>query len=253
MKRSKLYVSFILASALVLPCYSSANADWLADEILKQLQEIRTEVKALRSEVADLHQQLDALQAGKAAVGSGAAEIKLADEPTLGESTAKVAIVEFSDFQCPFCTRHNNQTLPQIKDTYIKTGQVQYVMKDFPLDFHRLAKEAAVAANCAGTQGQFEPMRDALFDNPRSLGREFYMTKAKEFGLDEAVYTACLEDPAQTKEVEDDLAEGLALTVQGTPAFFVGRVENGVLKDATMISGAVPFERFKQVVDEYLN
>lgn len=140
----------------------------------------------------------------------------------------------------------------QIKDTYIKTGQVQYVMKDFPLAFHSKAKEAAIAGHCAAEQHRYESMRDAMFDNPRALGKDFYLRTAEARKLDMATFTTCLASDAAGKEVEGDLEQGMALGVDGTPAFLVGRVVGDKVVDAKVITGAVGFERFQQVVDGLL-
>lgn len=240
---------FLLASGAA---YSSD--EWLADEVLRQLQDIRAEVKALRGEVATLREEVKHLGVGggNGAARIGTLDVAIDDDPRIGRNDATVAIVEFSDFECPFCTRHNKQTLPQIKDSYVKTGQVMYVMKDFPLAFHAKAKEAAIAGHCAAQQNAYEPMRDALFNNARSLGNDFYLKAAQSQGLDMTKFTACLGDAGAAQEVQSDLEQGMALGVDGTPAFLVGRVIDGKVVDAKMITGAVGFERFQQVVDGLL-
>lgn len=243
-----------LVIALAAPVVSAAD-DWLNDELLRQLQEMRAEVKALRDDVRGLREEIRHLQPRQdTSLGkSGKAELlSIGNEPHFGSADAQVVIVEFSDFECPFCTRHNKQTWPQIRDTFVETGQVQYVMKDFPLEFHAKATDAAMAGYCANEQGRYEGMRNALFENPRDLGRDFYMKVAEREQLDGAKFAACLDSAAARQEVEADLAEGMALGVTGTPTFFVGRVVNGTVTDTKMISGAVGFDRFRQEIGGYL-
>jgi len=245
-------IKFLVLFLFVFISFSTNAADeWLADELLKQLQEIRKEVKAMRGDIADLRDEIKHLQPMVAQEGKPIKQVSanIGSAPILGDKNAKIAIIEYSDFQCPFCTRHNKQTLPQIQDSYIKTGQVKYVMKDFPLSFHQKAKVAAVAARCAGEQGQYEAMRNLLFNNARKLNREFYLEKAKSLMLDETKYKACLDNKDNLQQVDADINEGTTLGVTGTPAFFVGKVKDGKLIDAVPISGAVPFARFQQVID----
>lgn len=250
-RRIALLISFAALSVKA----AHASSDWLADELLRQLQEMRAEVKALRDDVSGLREDISHLQPRQdTSLGKSdkAGLLSTSGEPHFGSADAQLVIVEFSDFECPFCTRHNKQTWPQIRDTFVETGQVQYVMKDFPLEFHAKATDAAMAGYCANEQGRYEGMRNALFENPRSLGRDFYMRVAKSEQLDAAKFAQCLDSVAARQEVEADLAEGMALGVTGTPTFFIGRVVNGTVTDTKMITGAVGFDRFRQVLEGYL-
>ncbi|HHB89763.1 MAG TPA: hypothetical protein ENK60_00485 [Anaerolineae bacterium] len=166
----------------------------------------------------------------------------------IGDPNAPVVIVEFSDYQCPFCLRHYQQTMPQLKKEYIDTGKVLYVFKDFPLSFHEQAMPAAMAAECAGEQGQYWEMHDKLFserdkwnENPdvNNIMKQF----AQELGLNMDAFNACFDSGKYEDEILADMHEGIAAGVQGTPAFFI----NG-----QFISGAQPFEVFKQVIDQIL-
>src|SRR5690606_19222030 len=96
------------------------------------------------------------------------------DDPTLGSQQAKVAIVEFTDYQCPYCAQYHSETFENLKKEYIDTGKVQYVLRDFPLDFHAYAKGAAIAANCAGEQDAYWQMNHQLFSNQSELGDGLY-------------------------------------------------------------------------------
>ena len=167
---------------------------------------------------------------------------------TKGSPDAPITIVEFSDFQCPYCERFFANTLPQLEKEYIDTGKVKLVYKDFPLSFHEQAMPAALAAECAGEQGKYWEMHDKLFseqsrwvDNPKvdDAMKEF----ADELGLDADQFNECYDSAKYADEINADMQEGIAAGVQGTPAFFI----NG-----QFISGAQPFEVFKQIIDQML-
>jgi len=168
------------------------------------------------------------------------------DDPFMGKKDAPVTIVEFSDYECPFCERFYQQTLPQIKSQYIDTGKVKFVYRDFPLGFHQQAEPAAIAANCAGVQDKYFEYHDKIFNSGGAAGKSSadYKKWAQELGLNLAKWEACLSDPAQKQEIQKDLADGSAAGVQGTPGFII----NG-----KVISGAQPFSVFQQVIDAELN
>ena len=157
-------------------------------------------------------------------------------DPVNGSPEAPVTIVVFSDYQCPFCSRHE-ETIAQIKEAY--GDQVRVVFKQFPLPFHKEARPAAIAALSAGRQGQFWEMHYKIFGNARSLSRENYFAWAGELGLDLGKFETALASPEIPKQVERDIAAGGEYGVRGTPATFV----NGVL-----VSGAQPYNKIDQAV-----
>ena len=169
--------------------------------------------------------------------------VQIGDAPVLGSKTAKVTIVEFSDYECPFCGRHFQQTYPQLKKDYIDTGKAKLVFKDFPLSFHPQAQKAAEAARCAGEQGKYWEMHDKLFSNQESLSVENEKKWAKEIGLNSAKFDSCLDSGKYAGAVQSDSSYGQSIGVSGTPAFFI----NGKL-----ISGAQPYSVFKQAIDAEL-
>lgn len=232
-----------------------------ANEVLTRLTELQDELKALRGEVAQLREAVTEIH--RASVRPDAAPPSVAARPTLdsvrlddgaflGDNGATVAIVEFSDYQCPFCFRFYSQTLPRLKQGYIDSGKLKYVFRDFPLSFHPQARGAAVAARCAGRQGAYWRMHDALFGNQRRLGPELYAELATDLKLDQDAFNACLTDGSEGQKVEVDFSYGQELQVQGTPTFFIGRLENGQLVDARRIVGAQPFSAFAQAIDALL-
>ena len=160
--------------------------------------------------------------------------------PARGPATAPVTIIEFSDFQCPFCGRE----IPVI-DKVMKDyeGKVRLVFRHFPLDFHPFAAKAAEAAACAADQNKFWELHDKMFGNQGKLAVEDLKGYAKEVGADTGKFDKCLDSGEKKAQVDEDQKAGSAAGVNGTPAFFV----NGVY-----INGAVPYEQFKQALDREL-
>lgn len=186
-------------------------------------------------------------------------DIDADDDPFLGPKNAKVAVVEFSDFECPYCgaamgthealvQRFKSQdpnweaAVPKLKEL-AKQGKIKLVFRDFPLGFHSQAKPAAEAAECADEQGKFWEYHDKLFENQDKLGSELYPELAEEIGLDAAKFKTCVETGKYSQEVQADIAYASQVGVSGTPTFFV----NGI-----KVSGAQPYSVFKQIIDAEL-
>lgn len=165
------------------------------------------------------------------------------DDPLKGDPNAPVTIIEFSDFQCPFCGRWYSETLPQVLQNYIDSGQVNLVYRDFPLSFHAEATPAAEAAECAADQDKFWEYHDALFENQGSLGRATYESIATDLGLDLGIFTSCIDNGTHSAEVQADFRDGSAAGVSGTPTFFI----NG-----QKIVGAQPYAAFQAAIDAAL-
>jgi protein-disulfide isomerase len=163
-----------------------------------------------------------------------------AEGPSKGASGAPVTIVEFSDFQCPFCSKAED-TVDKVMKTY--DGKVKLVFRDYPLPFHPQAQKAAEAAHCAGDQGKYWEMHKVLFANQKALEPPALKGYAKELKLDQGKFDKCLDGGEKAKLVDANKKAGEQVGVSGTPAFFV----NGV-----MLSGAQPFEEFKSLIDQEL-
>ncbi len=173
----------------------------------------------------------------------GKVEVSIDDDSVKGDVDAKVTIIEFTDYECPFCARHYTSTMPQLQKEYIDTGKVKYVVRDFPLGFHTQAQKAAEAAECAGEQEKYFEMHDKLFDNGVQGGVSSFKQFAGQIGLNQGDFDSCLDSGKMESEVKKDMKDGQSYGVQGTPAFFI----NGRL-----ISGAQPFSAFKQAIDAEL-
>jgi len=163
------------------------------------------------------------------------------DDHIRGDFNAPITLVEFSDFECPFCARHF-PTLNEILREY--QGKVRLVYKHFPLPFHPNAQKAAEASECAAEQGKFWEYHDKLFENfSEGYSLEKFKQWAKDLGLDSDRFDNCLNSGKYSQKVQKDIQEGNQKGVEGTPATFV----NGQL-----ISGALPYEVFKQIIDNLL-
>jgi protein-disulfide isomerase len=170
--------------------------------------------------------------------------------PLLGNKDAKVTIVEFSDFQCPFCKRYFDETHQQINDTYVKTGKVKFAYRHYPLSFHPNAEKAAEAAECANEQGAFWQYHDLLFGNQdnwtpleSSAAADSFTNLAGQAGIDTNQFRSCLDTGKYKANVDADLADGGKAQVDGTPTFFI----NG-----NRVVGAVPFADLQKVIEEEL-
>jgi len=166
--------------------------------------------------------------------------ISVDDDPSIGPEDAPITIVQFAEFQCPYCGRAK-QVLDQVMKKY--EGKIRMVYRDFPLSFHDRAIPAAIAANCAGEQDNYWGMFDALMGNQRALSDADLTRHATSLGLDLDKWNTCRKDPAQEQEVQKDFEDGTKAGVQGTPAFFI----NGIF-----LNGAVPLEQFTAIIDAEL-
>ena len=173
------------------------------------------------------------------------AEVEVGDAPVKGDEDAPVTIIEFSDFQCPFCSRFYSQTLPQIEEEYVKTGKVKFAYKHFPLDsIHPQATPAALASECAREQDKFWEYHDIIFDNgAQALSDSNYKKWAFDLNLDTEQFNDCYDSQKYLSNVRSDLTEGSSAGIRGTPGFLL----NGQL-----ISGAQPFAVFQQAIDAEL-
>jgi protein-disulfide isomerase len=164
----------------------------------------------------------------------------VSNSPSRGPADAPIQIVEFSDFQCPFCFRVG-PSLKQVFDTY--GDRIHLVYREYPLPNHPNAKPASEAGLCANEQGKFWPFHDRLFASQQRLGGSDLKQHAADLGLDAARFNACVDSHKYADQVEADIRAGNEAGVNGTPAFFI----NGRL-----LSGAQPFEEFKKIIDDEL-
>ena len=184
-------------------------------------------------------------------------KISADNDPIMGDPNAPITIIEFSDFQCPFCARFHTQTLPSILDEYIDQGKVKLVFRDFPIQsIHPNALPASIAAECANDQNKFREMHDILFEKQNEWNKidtakalSLFSQYALDFGINQEEFDSCLTSGKHISEIQKDLEDGRNYGVSGTPGFFVGNDELGYVE----LKGAQPFESFKKVIDSQLD
>lgn len=178
------------------------------------------------------------------------ATVSVDENPAMGKSDAPLVLVEFSDYECPFCARFNADVLKQVKREYIDTGRLRFVYKDFPLPFHQNAMKASIAARCAGEQGKYWEMHDALLENQQDLGNLDGLVK--KTGLNAPTFNECTEARRYDGSVTKDLNEGKELGVNGTPTFVLGKLDPSGKVNGEVIQGAMPYSVFKSRIDALL-
>lgn len=190
---------------------------------------------------------------------TGPKEVSVDDDPVLGDSNAKLTMIEFVDFECPFCKRFFDETLPQIKKDYIDTGKMKLVMRDLPLAFHQNAHKESQAAECAREQGgdaAYFKFHDEIFKRTTSNGTGLALDQlpiiANAIGLNGLTLQACLDSEKYKAEVDRDLADASAYGANGTPTFFIGKSDPSGTFTGTKLVGAQPFDSFKTIIDESL-
>jgi len=253
--RRGLFSSLLIVALATAPAGAHGQETRPADleSIRAELNHIRTDLEAVKDQLGQvlrlLGQQRSAQNAPPTSVRTS-----VGDAPMLGRRDAPVTIVEFSDYQCPFCRRFFTTVFPTIKKDYIDTGKVRYVFRDFPIDqIHPQARKAAEAAHCAGEQGKYWEMHEVLYQNQAALGVPQLAEHARKLGLDATRFDECLASRRHAARVERGLADGAAAGVQGTPGFVVARTQAGDIVEGVALRGAQPVETFRRLIDQLLD
>lgn len=210
------------------------------DESKKQIGDMLSQNKKMRAR-NDLLASLRKDATVKVNLEPPRVDVDIKGAPFAGEKDAKITLVEFSDYECPFCKRVR-PAIWRLMDEY--KGKIKYVFRDFPLSFHKNSKKAHEAAHCAGDQGKYFEYNRKLFDNQSSISPDDLKKYASELQLNTKEFNKCLDNGKHAKYVDESVTAGMAVGVSGTPAYFV----NGV-----MLSGAMPYESFKELIDSELN
>jgi protein-disulfide isomerase len=241
MKQFLRYASFAaLPLALLLPLGAQdATKDQgitrqQADQILNELRQIRQLLERQQAQAPRPQEE----QATRA-------KLNLAGFAMLGSKEAPLTIVEFTDYQCPFCQRFHVTAFPDLKKNYIDTGKVRFYSRDMPLDFHPNAMRAAEAARCASDQGQFWQLRDVMGANPNKLDLDSLVADATDLKMDVNAFRACVESEKYKNSVQTDVMDAMKIGASGTPTFVVGKsTPDGV--DGELVVGAQPYPMFDQ-------
>jgi protein-disulfide isomerase len=232
----------------LLPVSRSAVAQSDAD-LAGEVKRLREEVRALQRDVRELKQMLAARRAG----GWERVDIVLGpeDSPQRGSPNAPLTLIEFSDYQCPYCARHFAETYPQIERDFIATGKLRYVVAEFPIpSLHPLALKAAEAARCAREQDRFWDMHARLFANQRQL--EPWAAHAQALGLDTERFLACLDSGKYAADIQHNAAEAQRGGVSSTPTFLLGLASGDTVRATRRLRGAAPYAAFKAEIESLL-
>ena len=214
----------------------------------------------LSARLGALEDQLSELLATRGSSSAATVRTRLPDRPVSlvdaaieGDANAAVAILEYTDFHCPYCRRFADDTLPDIKRRYLTTRRVLFALKHLPLDgLHPLAQRASEAAACAGRQHRFWEMHDWLFANPGVVDEGSLTRQAETLGLEARRFGACLVTRETEPRIRAHAAEARAFGITWTPTFLLGEIRDGALRVTQRISGAQPFAVFAQALDELL-
>ncbi|MEO7191297.1 MAG: DsbA family protein [Vicinamibacterales bacterium] len=203
----------------------------------------------VRRELADVKQTQRAIISQLAS--QGAATIDVSGSPALGRADAVVTLIEFSDYECPFCIRHFTQTMPQIRANYIETGKIRYVFRDLPIDeLHPAAIRAHEAARCAAEQSRFWELHTRLFSAPGTHKDDSLLVRAEEAGLKMDTFKECLASGRTTAAIRQSVSAAASLGAHGTPSFFIGLRDTATdqVRIVQAVSGAQPFEAFEKAI-----
>jgi protein-disulfide isomerase len=219
-----------------------------ADEILKELRAIRQAIETLGQ------RQAAAAPAPVRGADSRVTLLNVGGTYTLGKPDAPITVVEFTDLQCPFCSRFATETFDEIKKNYIDTGQVRFITRDLPLpSLHPHAQRAAIAGRCAGEQNRFWEMRSTLVRNASLLSPEFIAATSRQLNLDAAKFEACTTSGRHVADIQKDGADAASVGITGTPSFVIGYT-TGTKLEGVRIVGTQPYAmfdaRFKQLLAE---
>jgi protein-disulfide isomerase len=243
----------ILVSAPTLSGQMAVDSTRELAAMRADLEHIKADQEIVKTQLAQILRILSQRPAPVRAAATGSARASVADAPSLGRADAPVTIIEFSDYQCPFCQRFYTTTLAALKKNYIDSGKVRYVFRDYPLEqLHSHARKAAEAAHCAGEQGKYWQMHDALFQNQGALELPQLTEHARSLGLDGPTFDRCLSSGRNAARIDRGLADGAAAGVQGTPGFVIGRTKTGDMVEGTLIRGAQPLDTFRQIIEQLL-
>ena len=256
--------SRMLAVSIAVSCFLNAlPALAKSDDDLKALQK---EVQAIREGQAQMQKDLveikKLLQQGtRAAPARGQqafepTDVQLGDVAYRGPYDAPVTLIEFTDYQCPYCKRHATTVMPPLFKSYGDTGKVRFILREFPIvTLHPRAIAASEAALCAGDQDQYWGMHDALFNDQKANSDENFQQQAAALGLDVSVFAECMNSDKHTEQIKADVAEGRKLGVSGTPSFVVGLTDPedpSKVHLTKFIRGAQPLPTFSAAIDELI-
>lgn len=248
----------VVIGAAIFAASAALNAHADADALTSdQFSELLQQNKAILEELRQIHLLLERQQPSKTtAEGARPADAKVrlalrSDELAIGSANAPLTLIEFTDYQCPFCRQFHQTAFGDIKQNYIDTGKLRFISRDFPLEMHNNAMRASLAAHCAGDQGKFWELRDLMIANANHLDQPSIDSYAKQLKLDSARLDKCIASGSYQARVDRDLADGKAAGISGTPSFILGRTGNDSV-DGIKLVGAMSSVAFDAKVKQVL-
>lgn len=236
------YILFVLI--LAVPAFSAGTplTEETGREMLKELQSIRQLLEK---------QQKPATTAPPVKAESQTVKVAVAGGSSLGRADAPLVLIEYTDYQCPYCKKFYEGTFQEIKKNYIDTGKVRFISRNLPLPFHNHAQKAAQAAYCGGVQGKYAEMKGLLFAAKKGLDPAVFKDYAAEAGLDGQLFQACLDGDESLKAINAEAKYAATLGITGTPSFLVG-LNSGAEITGKKIVGGQPYASFSNIFDELL-
>jgi protein-disulfide isomerase len=248
--KNLLFVASVLCALAMMPHASGQAVDQPDADLRDEVRKLREDVRALQQDMRELKQSLSTRRPG----GWEKVEIVLGpeDSPQRGAPDAPLVLIEFSDYQCPYCARHFMDTYPQLDREFIAAGKLRYIVAEFPLvHLHPLAIKAAEAARCAREQGKFWEMHARLFANQRQL--EPWSAHAQALGLDAAAFEACMSSDRYAGEIQRNAAEAQRGGINSTPTFLLGMGSGELVRVVRRLRGAAPYPAFKAELEALLS
>ena len=249
MKPTMLFITLTLLMALGPTRGFAQEPRWH-----QELEALKTGQQAMQKELQDIQHLVRALRSGGAPTPPQNVVLTVTDASVKGEPKATVTLVEFTDFQCPFCSKFVHDTFPHLDAEYIKTGKVKYVRKDLPLEsIHPHAFKAAEATRCAQEQGKGWEMHARLFSHQHQLALANLPEHAQAVGVDTTAFQHCLDSDKYAALIRQDMREAQGAGVTGTPSFFFGRSDpDGKVTATRSLAGAQVYSAFKAAIDALL-
>ena len=248
----RIFPSLALAGIFMLSITSALAEETAGTTTITndQMDAILLELKEIRKVLQKIEKQGGTRAAQKPSRPT-TASISIEGRPVMGSADAPVTVVEFADYQCPYCLRFIKTTFPQLKKKYIDTGKVRWVALNLPLAFHKDARKAAQGALCAGEQDKFWEMRETLFKNPKKLSVEDMSGYAGDLSLDIPAFEACLNSERHLAEIDKDAQDAKSVRLTGTPSFVIGKL-NGNTVSGNVVIGAQSLNVFESNIKKTL-
>jgi protein-disulfide isomerase len=219
--------------------------------LIKEIQELKAGQQAMQKDITEIKERI--MPKGQPPFKE--ADINIEGDPAIGDKDAKVTLIEFADYQCPYCGHAFQQIYTSIVAEYVKTGKVKYVFHDFPLEFHSNAFKASEAARCAGDQGKYWEMHDKLFQNQRTLDPKGLADAAQAVGLDATKFQQCLDTGKYQAQIRSSIEAAMKIGVRGTPSFLLGLSgpDATKFKATKRLGGATAYASFETAIDSLLS